>query len=38
MSEEARAIFQNMKFYKLNPVQSPDAPDVSNVKVGVQAL
>ncbi|KAG5035961.1 hypothetical protein AAZX31_04G200900 [Glycine max] len=32
MSEEARAAFENMRFYKFYPVQSPDAPDVSNVK------
>ncbi|KAG5050211.1 hypothetical protein JHK85_011314 [Glycine max] len=38
MSEEARAAFENMRFYKFYPVQSPDAPDVSNVKVGVWAF
>ncbi|KAJ1412880.1 hypothetical protein SESBI_20028 [Sesbania bispinosa] len=33
MSEETKAAFDNMRFYKFYPVQSPDAPDVSNVKV-----
>ncbi|KAK2986876.1 hypothetical protein RJ640_015519 [Escallonia rubra] len=33
MSEEAKAAFENMKFYKFYPVVSPDTPDVSNVKV-----
>ncbi|KAL2339445.1 hypothetical protein Fmac_007385 [Flemingia macrophylla] len=32
MSEETKAAFENMRFYKFYPVQSPDAPDVSNVK------
>ncbi|KAK2992261.1 hypothetical protein RJ640_015518, partial [Escallonia rubra] len=32
MSEEAKAAFENMKFYKFYPVVSPDTPDVSNVK------
>ncbi|KAJ1429764.1 hypothetical protein SESBI_08168 [Sesbania bispinosa] len=32
MSEETKAAFDNMRFYKFYPVQSPDAPDVSNVK------
>lgn len=34
MSEEAKAAFDAMRFYKFYPVQSPDAPDVSSVKVG----
>lgn len=34
MSKETKAAFENMRFYKFYPVQSPDAPDVSNVKVG----
>ncbi|KAE9466169.1 hypothetical protein C3L33_01921, partial [Rhododendron williamsianum] len=33
MSEETKAAFQNMKFYKFYPVPTPDSPDVSNVKV-----
>ncbi|KAE9604126.1 hypothetical protein Lalb_Chr11g0068021 [Lupinus albus] len=32
MSEETKAAFENMRFYKFYPVHSPDAPDVSNVK------
>ncbi|WVZ22031.1 hypothetical protein V8G54_000575 [Vigna mungo] len=32
MSEETKAAFESMRFYKFYPVQSPDAPDVSNVK------
>ncbi|XP_057416489.1 protein HEAT INTOLERANT 4-like [Lotus japonicus] len=32
MSEEAKAAFENMRFYKFYPIQSPNAPDVSNVK------
>ncbi|XP_057502049.1 protein HEAT INTOLERANT 4-like [Actinidia eriantha] len=32
MSEETKAAFQNMKFYKFYPVPTPDTPDVSNVK------
>ncbi|KAG5534174.1 hypothetical protein RHGRI_022344 [Rhododendron griersonianum] len=32
MSEETKAAFQNMKFYKFYPVPTPDSPDVSNVK------
>jgi len=38
MSEETKAAFESMRFYKFYPVQSPDAPDVSNVKVGLQAF
>nr|KYP69345.1 Myosin-H heavy chain [Cajanus cajan] len=38
MSEETKAAFGNMRFYKFYPVQSSDAPDVSNVKVGVWAF
>ncbi|KAK3002390.1 hypothetical protein RJ639_021226 [Escallonia herrerae] len=33
MSEEAKAAFENMRFYKFYPMASPDTPDVSNVKV-----
>lgn len=33
MSEETKAAFENMKFYKFYPVPSPDTPDVSDVKV-----
>ncbi|PSS21532.1 2-oxoglutarate-dependent dioxygenase DIN11 [Actinidia chinensis var. chinensis] len=32
MSDETKAAFQNMKFYKFYPVPTPDSPDVSNVK------
>ncbi|CAJ1974587.1 unnamed protein product [Sphenostylis stenocarpa] len=32
MSEETKAAFENMKFFKFYPVENPDAPDVSNVK------
>lgn len=32
MSEETKAAFQNMKFYKFYPVPTPDSPDVSQVK------
>ncbi|XP_057501593.1 protein HEAT INTOLERANT 4-like isoform X2 [Actinidia eriantha] len=32
MSDETKAAFQNMKFYKFYPVPTPDTPDVSNVK------
>lgn len=35
MSEETKAAFESMKFYKFYPVQSPDTPDLSEVKVGV---
>ena len=33
MSEETRAVFENIKFYKFYPVQTPDTPDLSNYKV-----
>lgn len=33
MSEETKAAFQKMRFYKFYPVQKPDTPDISNVKV-----
>ncbi|KAK9272711.1 hypothetical protein L1049_003088 [Liquidambar formosana] len=33
MSEETKAAFENMRFYKFYPVQTPDSPDISNVKV-----
>ncbi|KAK3019432.1 hypothetical protein RJ639_004150, partial [Escallonia herrerae] len=32
MSEEAKAAFENMRFYKFYPMASSDTPDVSNVK------
>ncbi|XP_042492190.1 protein HEAT INTOLERANT 4-like [Macadamia integrifolia] len=32
MSEETRAAFENMRFYKFYPVQTPDTPDISKVK------
>ncbi|KAI8534858.1 hypothetical protein RHMOL_Rhmol10G0129300 [Rhododendron molle] len=32
MSEETKAAFQNMKFYKFYPAPTPDSPDVSNFK------
>ncbi|XP_047181823.1 protein HEAT INTOLERANT 4-like [Vigna umbellata] len=32
MSVETKAAFETMRFYKFYPMQSPDAPDVSNVK------
>lgn len=33
MDPETRAAFENMRFYKFYPVQTPDTPDISNVKV-----
>ncbi|XP_073105550.1 protein HEAT INTOLERANT 4 [Elaeis guineensis] len=33
MAPEMRAAFENMLFYKFYPVQTPDTPDISNVKV-----
>ncbi|XP_043710448.1 protein HEAT INTOLERANT 4-like [Telopea speciosissima] len=33
MDEENRAAFENMRFYKFYPVQTPDTPDVYKVKV-----
>ncbi|KAG1342435.1 protein HEAT INTOLERANT 4 [Cocos nucifera] len=33
MDPETRAAFENMRFYKFYPVQTPDTPDTSNVKV-----
>ncbi|XP_042971304.1 protein HEAT INTOLERANT 4 isoform X2 [Carya illinoinensis] len=32
MSEDTKAAFENMRFYKFYPVQTPDTPDISNVK------
>ncbi|XP_044469977.1 protein HEAT INTOLERANT 4-like [Mangifera indica] len=32
MSEETKAAFEKMRFYKFYPVQTPDTPDISNVK------
>ncbi|XP_021887456.1 uncharacterized protein LOC110806821 [Carica papaya] len=33
MSQETKQAFENMRFYKFYPVQTPDSPDISNVKV-----
>lgn len=33
MSEETKAAFEKMRFYKFYPVQTQDSPDISNVKV-----
>lgn len=33
MSEETKAAFESMRFYKFYPVKTLDTPDVSNVKV-----
>ncbi|KAJ6795275.1 uncharacterized protein M6B38_253615 [Iris pallida] len=33
MNPETRAAFENMRFYKFYPVQTPDTPDISGVKV-----
>lgn len=35
MSEETKAAFGSMKFYKFYPVKTPDSPDISNVKVNL---
>lgn len=35
MNEGTKSAFQNMKFYKFYPVQTPDSPDVSDTKVGL---
>ncbi|XP_015890961.3 protein HEAT INTOLERANT 4 [Ziziphus jujuba] len=32
MSEDTKAAFENIKFYKFYPVPTPDTPDVSSVK------
>ncbi|PIA55114.1 hypothetical protein AQUCO_00800091v1 [Aquilegia coerulea] len=32
MSEETKAAYDNMQFYKFYPVQTPDTPDVTQVK------
>ncbi|XP_030975263.1 protein HEAT INTOLERANT 4-like [Quercus lobata] len=32
MTEESKVAFENMRFYKFYPVQTPDSPDVSSVK------
>ncbi|XP_058098002.1 protein HEAT INTOLERANT 4-like [Magnolia sinica] len=32
MDEETKAAYENMRFYKFYPVQTPDAPDISQVK------
>ncbi|KAF9613621.1 hypothetical protein IFM89_009447 [Coptis chinensis] len=33
MSEDTKTAYDSMRFYKFYPVQSPDTPDVSSVKV-----
>ena len=33
MSEGTRQAIENQRFYKFYPVQTPDTPDISNVKV-----
>ena len=33
MSEERKAAFEKMRFYKFYPVQTQDSPNVSQVKV-----
>lgn len=33
MSEETKAAFEKMRFYKFYPVQTQDSPDISDVKV-----
>jgi len=33
MDPETKAAFENMRFYKFYPVQTPDTPDISKVKV-----
>jgi len=33
MSPETKAAFENMRFYKFYPVQTPNTPDISKVKV-----
>lgn len=33
MSEETRRAIENLRFYKFYPVQTPDTPDISKVKV-----
>lgn len=33
MNPETKAAFENMRFYKFYPVQTPDTPDISKVKV-----
>lgn len=35
MSEDTKAAFENMKFYKFYPVPTAESPDVSSVKVNV---
>ncbi|KAK4764964.1 hypothetical protein SAY86_026054 [Trapa natans] len=32
LNEETKLSFENMKFYKFYPVQTPDSPDISNTK------
>lgn len=38
MSEDTKAAFENIKFYKFYPVPTPDTPDVSSVKVKSRTL
>lgn len=33
MDPKTKAAFENMRFYKFYPVQTPDTPDISSVKV-----
>lgn len=36
MDPETKAAFENMRFYKFYPVQTPNTPDISKVKVRLQ--
>ena len=38
MSEETKAAFESMRFYKFYPVKTPDTPDISGVKVNYWTL
>ena len=38
MSEETKKAYENMRFYKFYPVQTPDTPDISKVKVRCRKL
>lgn len=38
MSEETKKAYENMRFYKFYPVETPDTPDISKVKVRVWKL
>ena len=37
MDAEKKAAFENMKFYKFYPVQTPATPDISQVKVKLRS-